>query len=197
MVRMGPQMTPDQELAELARAQHGVVSRRQLEAMGFGERAIARRIAAGRLHRLYRGVYAVGHTVVSWRGAYLAAVLACGEGAVLSHRSAAYLWGIRPTSAPRIDVTVPRTSGVRSHGRIVVHRPVRPAEATARDGIRVTTPSRTLADLALALPRRELEKAAEMAEVHKLHVQVDPDHPGAKRLAEALRGHDLGTDTRS
>src|SRR5262245_49807249 len=59
MVRMGPQTTPDQRLAEIARAQHGVVSRRQLAAMGFGERAIARRIAAGRLHRLYRGVYAV------------------------------------------------------------------------------------------------------------------------------------------
>jgi hypothetical protein len=194
---MGPQTTPDRQLAEIARAQHGVVSRRQLAAMGFGERAIARRIAAGRLHRLYRGVYAVGHTVVPPRGWWLAAVLTCGDGAVLSHRSAAALWDIRPTAAARVDVTVPRTSGVRSSGRIVVHRPVRPAEATTRDGIPVTTPGRTLADLALALPRRELEKAAEMAEAGKLHVHIDPDHPGAKRLEDIYDEHDLGADTRS
>ncbi len=134
---------------------------------------------------------------MSWRGAYLAAVLASGEGAVLSHRSAADLWGMRPTSTPRIDVTVPRTSGVRSHGRIVVHRPLRTAEAVLVVGIPVTTPGRTLADLATALPRRQLEKAAEMAEAANLHVAFDPDHPGAKRLAETLEGHDLGTDTRS
>jgi hypothetical protein len=198
MVRMGPETTPlDRRLADLAVRQHGVVSRRQLAALGFGERAIARRIAAGRLHRLYRGVFAVGHTVVSWRGSYLAAVLACGDGAVLSHRSAADLWGMRPTTTPRIDVTVAHTSGVRSKARIVVHRSRRPAETVTREGIRVTTPGRTLADLAMALPRRELEKAAEMAETRNLHVQIDPDHPGAKRLAETLKGHDLGTDTRS
>jgi predicted transcriptional regulator of viral defense system len=197
MARMGPQTTPDQRLAEIARVQHGVVSRRQLAEMGFGERAIARRIAARRLHRLYRGVYAVGHTVVDWRGRYLAAVLACGDSAVLSHRSAADLWGMRPTATARIDVTVPRTSGVRSQGRIVVHRPRRSAETVTREGIPVTTPGRTLADLATALPRRDLEKAAEMAEAQKLHVAFDPDHPGAKRLAEILDGHDLGTDTRS
>jgi len=165
--------------------------------MGFDNPAVERRIAGGRLHRVHRGVYAVGHKVVSWRGAYLAAVLACGEGAVLSHRSAADLWGIRPTSTPRIDVTVPRTSGVRSRGRIVVHRPLRPPETATRDGIRVTTPGRTLADLALALPRRQLEKAAEMAEVLELHVELDADHPGAQRLTEVLDAHDLGTDTRS
>jgi len=85
--------TPDRRLAEVAGTQHGVVSRAQLYEMGFDNPAVERRIAGGRLHRLHRGVYAVGHKVVSWRGAYLAAVLACGEGAVLSHRSAADLWG--------------------------------------------------------------------------------------------------------
>jgi predicted transcriptional regulator of viral defense system len=189
--------TAPRRLADLAGRQHGVVSRGELLAIGFDRGGIDRMVQSGRLHRLYRGVYSVGHTVVSWRGAYLAAVLACGDGAVLSHRSAADLWGMRPTTTPRIDVTVPRTSGVRSHGRIVVHRPRRSAETVTREGIPVTTPGRTLADLATALPRRELEKAAEMAEAAKLHVAFDPDHPGAKRLAKILDGHDLATDTRS
>jgi hypothetical protein len=190
-------ITPDQRLAELARRQHGVVSRAQLYTLGFDNPALERRIDAGRLHRLHRGVYAVGHTVVSWRGAYLAAVLTCGDEAVLSHRSAAALWGMRPTATPSIDVTVSRASGVRSRGRIVVHRPRRPAETAILDGIPVTTPGRTLADLATALPRRQIEKAAEMAETLKLDVHVDPDHPGAQRLDAILAGHDLGTDTRS
>src|SRR3954469_10569812 len=118
---MGPETTPDQGLAEIARRQYGVVSRRELADIGFGGRAIARRVQSRRLHRLYRGVYAVGHTIVPPRGRWLAAVLACGEGAVLSHRSAAALWGMRPTAAARVDVTVFHTSGVRSSARIAVH----------------------------------------------------------------------------
>jgi very-short-patch-repair endonuclease len=197
MIDMRSPTTPDQRLAQTAGRQYGVVSRAQLYEMGFDNPALERRIAGGRLHRLHRGVYAVGHTIVPWRGAYLAAVLACGEGAVLSHRSAADLWGIRPTATRRIDVTVSHTSGVRSSGRIVIHRTRRPFGRVVRDGIPVTTPGRTLADLATALPRRQVEKAAEMAEVLGLHLQFDPDHPGAKRLDEILDGHDLGTDTKS
>jgi hypothetical protein len=194
---MRSQTTPDQRLAELARRQFGVVSRAQLYTLGFDNPAVERRIAAGRLHRLYRGVYSVGHALVPPRGRWLAAVLACGDGAVLSHRSAAAHWGMRPTSAPKVDVTVPRTSGVRSSARIAVHRPRDPAERLVRDGIPVTTPGRTLADLATALPRRQIEKAAETAEALKLRVEIPPDHPGAKRLAEILDGYDLGTDTKS
>ena len=184
------------QLAELARRQHGVVSLEQLRALGFDDAAIRRRVQSGRLHRLYRGVYAVGHTLVPLKGRYLAAVMACGPGAALSHRSAAALWGIRPTAAARIDVTVSHTSGVRSTKAIVVHRSRRPTEMTTRDGIPVTTPGQTLADLAIALPRRALEKAAEQAEARRLHVAVPRDHPGAKRLAEAT-AHDLGTTTDS
>jgi hypothetical protein len=175
----------DAQLAEFARRSHGVVSAGQLYELGFDEAAIRRRVANGRLHRLYRGVYAVGHTITTREGRALAAVLACGPGAVLSHRSAAELWGIRPTAAARFDVTVPRTSGVRTSARIVVHRPTRPVEKTSRHGIPVTTPGQTLADLALALPRRPLEKAIEMAEVRKLHAAVPHGHPGAQRLLEA------------
>jgi uncharacterized protein DUF559/putative AbiEi antitoxin of type IV toxin-antitoxin system len=195
MIGMRSPATPDRRLARLAGRQHGVVSRAQLYEMGFDNPGVERRSAAGRLHRLHRGAYAVGHTIVPPRGRWLAAVMACGPGAVLSHRSAAALWGIRPTAAARIDVTVPHTSGFRSTARIVVHRSRRPIEALRLDGIPVTTAGRTLADLATALPRRELEKAAETAEALKLHVVVDPSHPGAKRLADI--DHDLTYTTRS
>jgi hypothetical protein len=190
---MRSQTTPDQRLATIAGRQYGVVSRAQLYEMGFDNPAVERRIASGRLHRLHRAVYAVGHTIVPPRGLWLAAVLACGEGAVLSHRSAAAHLGIRPSAAARVDVTVPRTSGVRSTAAIVVHRSRRPAESLTRDGIPVTTAGRTLADLATALPRRALEKACEAAEALELDVEIDPSHPGAKRLAEI----DPGVMTRS
>ena len=186
----------DHGLSNLAAAQHGVVNRSQLYDLGFDDAAIRRRCLSGRLHRLYRGVYAVGHTVMNREGRWLAAVMASGRGAALSHRSAASLWGIRPNAAPRIDVTVPHTSGVRSTSAIVIHRSRRPVDTTTHDGIPVTTPGQTLADLATALPKRQLEKAVELAEAQRLHVAVPDDHPGAKRLAEAT-AHDLATTTRS
>jgi Protein of unknown function (DUF559)/Transcriptional regulator, AbiEi antitoxin len=173
-----------------------VVTLAQLRELGFDDAAVRRRILSGRLHRLYRGVYAVGHTILTREGRYLAAVMACGDGAALSYRSAAEHWGIRPTAAGRFDVTVPRTSGVRTTARIVVHRPKQPAETTTHDGITVTTPGQTLADLSTAVPRRALEKAAERAEALRLDVRVPAGHPGAKRLAEAT-AHDLATTTRS
>jgi predicted transcriptional regulator of viral defense system len=193
---MRVQMTPDRRLAAIAGRQYGVVSRRQLLSAGFDRGGIERRLASGRLHRLHRGVYAVGHTVLSVRGRWLAAVMACGVGAVLSHRSAAALWGIRPTSTPRIDITVPRTSGVRSTAAIEVHRSRRPIAATNHERIPVTTPGQTLADLATALPRRALEKAAEQAEALRLDFAIPAAHPGAERLHDAM-AHDLTRTTRS
>jgi Protein of unknown function (DUF559)/Transcriptional regulator, AbiEi antitoxin len=165
--------------------------------MGFDDSAILRRVRAGRLHRLHRGVYAVGHTVLNRQARYLAAVLAVGDGAVLSHRSAGVLWGIHRSDAARIDVTVARTCGFRSTRTIAVHRPRLPPAPMTRAGVPVTTPGRTLQDLATALPRRALEKAAEMAEALRLHVEFDPAHPGAARLRAVLDTHDLGTTTRS
>jgi hypothetical protein len=172
------------------------MSRDQLRAIGFSDTMIRDRIASGRLHRLYRGVYAVGHAVIPLNGRYLAAVLACGDRAALSHRSAADLWGIRPYAGDRIDVTVPHTSGVRSSARIVVHRSRRPYEKTTRHAIPVTTPGQTLADLAIGLPRRALEKAVEMAEVRRLDVKVPQGHPGAQRVTEAAgRALPMTTDS--
>src|SRR3954469_5452973 len=116
----------DALIAALADRQHGVVARRQLVALGLSARAIEHRLERGRLHLLHRGVYAVGHRVLSQRGRWMAAVLACGEGAVLSHRSAAALWGIRPTSRPGIEVTTARQ--LRPRTGLLPHRAVLPAD---------------------------------------------------------------------
>src|SRR5687768_3070443 len=98
MGALDPSESPDVRLAARAAEQHGVVSRAQLLELGFSRRAIARRLASGRLHRRYAGVYAVGHDRLSREGRWMAAVLACGPDAVLSHRSAAALWGLQRAS---------------------------------------------------------------------------------------------------
>jgi very-short-patch-repair endonuclease len=138
-------------------------------------------------------VYAVGHRRLGREGCWLAAVLACGPSAVLSHRSAAALWGIRPTSAPRVDVTVPRGSGRRSTPAIAVHRPRGAIEAVTKDAIPVTTPSQTLADIATILPRPALERALETAESLRL---LDANRLPA-RLATLAATLDTETTVRS
>src|SRR5262245_12389988 len=95
-------------LAELATSHHGVVSIRQMtQELGYSRSAVTRAADTGRLHRLYRGVYAVGHTDLSPHGECLAAVLACGPHSLLSHHSAAWLWGIARWPHTPISVTVP------------------------------------------------------------------------------------------
>jgi hypothetical protein len=154
-------------LAALAERQHGVIAARQLIALGFGRRAIENRVRAGQLHVWYRGVYAVGHRALTREGRWLAAVLAVGPGAVLSHRTAAALWGIRPTARARIEVTVPVKR--RSVGDIQLHHARLAAdEVTAVDDIPVTTAARTLVDLAAVLRPREVVKAAEQTEILRL-----------------------------
>src|SRR5436190_20689666 len=99
----------------------GVVAGRQLRALGVGQDSIEYWARTGRLRRLHRGVYAVGHTALRREGVWKAAVLACGPGAALSHISAASLWGIRPTTAAVIHVSAPR--GRHGHPGIRLHRP--------------------------------------------------------------------------
>jgi very-short-patch-repair endonuclease len=133
----------------------------------MGEGAIDRRVRRGRLHVVHRGVYAVGHRVLSPRGRWMAAVLAAGPGAVLSHRSAAALWGIRPTSRARVDVTVRRSR--RARPGIDVHSAdIRDDETTTVDGIPVTTVARTILDLAAVVPAHHTERAINEAEVRRL-----------------------------
>jgi hypothetical protein len=155
----------DRVVASLADRQHGVVSRGQLLEAGVGRDAIRHRVARLRLHSLHRGVYAVGHRVLTPDGVRMAGVLAMGRDAVLSHRAAAAHHGLRPFAG--IDVTLER----RRHRRpgIRVHQLPLPAdEVTAVRGVPVTTVPRTLFDLAAVLPRAQVERAINEADVQRL-----------------------------
>jgi very-short-patch-repair endonuclease/predicted transcriptional regulator of viral defense system len=156
----------DHLIAALAERQHGVVGLAQLRRLGLSKDAVAKRVRAGRMRRIHRGVYAVGHGRLTAAGRIMAAVLACGPGACASHRTAAGLLGIRADNRPRTDVTVPGRS-VRPRPGIDVHRSVTltPADCKIVDGIRCTTVARTLLDLAEVVDRRGLERAIEQAEV--------------------------------
>jgi very-short-patch-repair endonuclease/predicted transcriptional regulator of viral defense system len=165
----------DARIVELAERQHGVVGRRQLMALGVGREAIEVRLRGGRLHLLSPGVYAVGHRVLSREARWMAAVLACGTGAVLSHRSAAALWGIRPPGSRAIEVTAPAKS--RSRGRIHRHFAVLPAdEVTERERIPVTTVPRTILDLGAVERPEAVERALRQSEYLRLHDRLSlPD----------------------
>jgi predicted transcriptional regulator of viral defense system len=156
----------DLELAQLAAQQHGVVALHQLRELGLSASAARSRVASGRLHRVHQGVYAVGHAVLAVEGRWIAAVLACGPGAALSHRSAASLWALRASTRPAIDVTVPRRTGLSRPG-IDIHRTtsLERADTTRVRGVPCTTVARTLLDLAEVVGRRELERACEQAEM--------------------------------
>lgn len=158
-------MGADARIARLGAAQHGVVAFHELRAAGLGVGAINLRVRNGRLHRLRRGVFAVGHTSLSREGRWLAAVLALGEGAVLSHVSAAALWGLRPSSSAVTHVTVPTAAGRRPRARIVVHRSrtLGMHDVAKREGIAVTSVARTLLDLGGMVARGPLERAVEQS----------------------------------
>jgi very-short-patch-repair endonuclease len=149
---------------ELAARQFGVFA--VWQAPGLSPSGVRSRLARGRLHRVHRGVYAVGHPTLRLEGRLMAAVLACGPGAVLSHRSAAALWAIRPSARGTTDVTVLRGAG-RSRPGIDVHL-AREIDATTVDGIPVTTVGRTIVDLTEVLNRRGVEKAIQEAEYQRL-----------------------------
>jgi predicted transcriptional regulator of viral defense system len=137
---------------ELAGRQHGIVARRQLLALGFNAREIEHRLGRGRLHLVMRGVYAVGWPELTPKRRWMAAVLVCGEGALLSHRSAAALWEIGPERRGVVDVSVMRRAELKRRGLHVRGRPsLRVEGVTSRDGVPVTTPVQTLIDLATEL----------------------------------------------
>lgn len=149
----------------LARRQHGVVTSRQLRELGFSGTAIKHRIAKGRLHPIWRGVYAVGRAELTREGRWMAAVLACGDEAALSHHSAAAFWGFGREWARGIDVSVRRKCYLRRDGVHVRSRPSLPAEdVVLRNGIPVTTPARTVVDIATDLRPRSLERAVNNAD---------------------------------
>jgi predicted transcriptional regulator of viral defense system len=122
----------------IARRQHGVVTRRRLLANGYTSSSVRHKVSTGRLHRVFSGVYAVGRPALTRPGRWMAAVLACGLGAVLSHESAAALWGIRPQAVNRTHVSVPGCFNPRPPGIAVHRRPTLSGQDhTRRDGIPV------------------------------------------------------------
>ena len=173
-------------MAALAADQHGVVSRNHLSSLAVSNGSVAWWVRTGRLHRVHRGVYAVGHRRLTREGIWMAAVLACGPGAVLSHRDAAALWGIRPTSRSRVDVTAAR-SRVKVDG-VDVHRVRRldDEDRATHRGIPTTTVARTLVDLADVLNDRQLARAIDQAEILHL-LDARALHDAAQR-ANGRRG---------
>jgi very-short-patch-repair endonuclease len=169
---------------DLAGRQHGIVTRQQLLTLGFSKRAIERRIERGRLHLVAHGVYAVGWPRLSKEQCWMAAVLACGNGAALSHRSAAALWGIGKEKPAVIDVSVNRRCELRRPGLHVRGRPsLNPGDVTTIDGIPVTAIVQTLVDLATELPPRGLERAVNEADKRDL---IDPE--GLRAALDAHAG---------
>jgi hypothetical protein len=193
-----PDRPRDLAVAELPERQHGVVAYRQLVELGLGRGAIQCRVAKGRLHPLHVGVFAVGHRGLSSDGRLMAAVMCCGPGAMLSHRSAADRLGILPSFSNRIDVAAPRTrSG--GHPGISLHRPRRlvAEDCAVEDGIAVTSLPRTLLDLAEGAQQRHLRRALDESErlglfdlraVERL-IGRSRGHRGVRRLTQALEDY--------
>jgi very-short-patch-repair endonuclease len=193
----------DRLIVALAARQHGVVALWQLVELGLSAAGVRTRVAAGRLHRIHQGVYAVGRPDVTIRGRWMAAVLACGEGGVLSHRSAATLHALLNVRAGWIHVTVPRRTPVVRSG-IRVHRStcLVPQDRTEVDGIPCTSVPATLLAVAATAPRNVLDSACNQAEMDGLLDMRAVDellrrrrsHPGAARLRAALDVDGLGLD---
>lgn len=184
--------TVDSAIARIASRQHGVVTLLQLEEAGLGRRGASERMKKGQLHRIHRGVYAVGHRAPSWHGRWMAAVLARGEGAVLSHHSAAALWKLlKPIEGP-IHVSVPTNNGRATQRGIHIHRcrslaPAQPSPSpsypdqeggrgrrlltTHRDRIPVTTIQRTVDDLEGTIAPHLLRRAKRQAELMNVRLR--------------------------
>jgi len=185
--------TVEQKVARLATNAHGVVTRAQLMEVGVTNDEIVHRMNAGALIPVHRGIYRVGHVAPSVEARYLAAVLACGEGAVLSGRAAAYLLGLLKGSPPPPEVTTPtdrRVAGVQTRRTRVA------VESTRCRAIPVTTVPRTLVDLAAVLSADDLARACHEAGVrHRTTPAMveavlarRPRIPGATKLRAILRG---------
>ena len=175
-------------MAELAAKQGGVISTAQLRALGLNKGAIQVRVRRGQLHRVHRGVYAVGHPAISRHGQFWAAVLACGSGAVLSHFAAAVLWGLLKWDDRLIEVTVVGSGG-RGRPRLRIHRArsLHPHDRDRQYGIPVTSPARTLLDLAGSnLSDKALRRAVRQAQA--LHLVSTPRSPSCSNARTATAG---------
>ena len=201
MAKIAAHPRVDGRVAAFAAKQHGLVSRKQLNTLGIRGNAVARRVEAGRLHRVHRGVYAVGHRQATSEARWMAAVLACGPGAVLSHLDAAALWKIYNGEGARVHVTAQTRSGQSVPGIRAHHvRRLVPDDVTTKGRIPVTTVARTLVDLTDVLGRDRVRRAIREAEFLRLpeldvlNAAVQRAH-GRRRLGvleQALAEHTPG-----
>jgi hypothetical protein len=139
-------------LAAVSGRQHGIVSKVQLFRLGYSKAAISRQVSAGRLHPVHHGVYAVGHKGITQQGKCLAAVFSCGDGALLSHRSAAWLWGLTKRWRMRIDVTATTPRETRPAIRVHSAEALAAEDRTWVEGIPVIAVPRVLLDFAAVDP---------------------------------------------
>jgi predicted transcriptional regulator of viral defense system len=198
----------DRLIGELAARRHGIVTWAEPAAIGMTRRMVESRVRRAFLIRLHPGVFAVGHRPITQEARWLAGVLACGDGAVLSHRSAAALHGVRQTSSPSIDVTAPSRRGYTLEN-VVVHRAttLQPSDRGEVRGIPVTSLPRTIIDLATCVSPGSLEYAIHSAERRRLVTPGDLRDaldrlPGVSGTAAVRKivgrpGHDLDARTRS
>jgi hypothetical protein len=163
-----------------------VITTAQLAQVGLDRRAVSKRVQAGRLHPLYRGVYAVGHDRLSQESRWMAAVLAAGKGAALSHLAAAKHWQIWSRRAQTIDVIVAGNRRARTGFTAHRARTLDPRDVTVHQGIPTTTPARTLVDLATTLTAPQLTNV-----IHEAVYRHRFDEAATREAAGRARGRDL------
>jgi very-short-patch-repair endonuclease len=189
-------------------AQRGQVSRKQLARCGVSDGATARRLRNGRLERVHAGVYRAPRSADVPFAVETAALLACGEDAVLSHHSAVTLWGLRPGSARPVHVTIPGDRGFRAPGGVKLHRSrtISQRDIRVHEGLLVTSPARALLDASATLPDRDVERLLDealfarrlltLADIHDLLARAG-NHPGRARLERVASVHARSTKTDS
>lgn len=207
-IKLAPAASTDDRIRAVAERQRGRASRAQLLTAGVGRSAIFRRTHNGRLERVHSAVYALPQTAELPLATETAALLACGKGAVLSHHSAATLWGLRPGTARPVHVTFPGQRGCRPRAGVIVHRSgtLTPADATTHDGLPITSPARTLLDVAAGLTDRDVEQLLDeglfvrrlltLSEVEDVLSRAG-SHPGQARLRRVASAHTHSTKTDS
>lgn len=198
----------DEAIGHLAAAQHAVFALYQVTDLGLSARGVQHRAARGALHRIHHGVYSlIPRELLTRRGHWMAAVLACGPAAVLSHRTAAALHGMRDTARTKIEVTIPGRSGRQRAGIDIHHaKDLAPQDVTVVDNIPCTSVARTLLDLAEMVSGRALERAFDESEIRQLfdlraiedQLARNPTRPGTAAVRRVLEEHHIGaTPTQS
>jgi very-short-patch-repair endonuclease len=195
------------QIAQIAGRQDNLITWEQLVRVGVGRRAVARRVESGRWQRIHKAVYLIGPALPTLSAKARAAVLTCGHGAALSHRTAAVMWKLLPISPePELHVMVAgRNPGVKPGIRIHRVAELPEDELAVRQGIPLTTPARTICDLAATEPLRDLESALAEARIHRLAtdrqitkvIHRAPTRPGAPTIRTLLEQEDDSGYTRS